>query len=286
MNEKTRRAVWFITRQCNLDCRYCFLEEKPPAPRPDPEAVVRTLKSAHKKWFVVITGGEPFLVPDFAGICRTMTRHFRLRITTNLSFGDKLRDFVSKVDPARIAMMNVSLHIEERERLGTFGAFLENLELLRQHGFRFRVTYVLTPSLITRFSKDFEFFKQRGIEPVPMPFKGNFEGRHYPRAYTRQERQFLRRYNPESEQVMPFRSRGLSCFAGRWLVCIHPDGTITRCPSVTEPAGEVGKKLRLNNGPVPCTAAECNCWGEKLIHRGWWNLARRHCRNSFAGVSA
>ena len=207
-----------------------------------------------------MTGGEPFLYPDFVQVCRRLAEKHWIAVDTNMSLTDRIRDFARSIPPARVADLYVALHIEERERRGEVPAFIENVTLLKEHGFHVSVNYVIHPTLADRFPDDERFFRERGIRLIPRPFKGKYQGRDYPAGYD-EKAKALFSSKPSAGRKMVYNFQGVPCRAGRDLIRLEPDGTVLRCPGERTALGNILSSVRLYDRPVPCGVSRCPCFG-------------------------
>lgn len=266
MQEKGLYAFWAITGACNFNCGYCITGGRPPAHSTlSPQAICRALKKMGPHWTIEMGGlGEPFLHPDFIGICKELAEKFKISITTNLSFSLKLREFADTISPDRVENIDISVHIKEREARNSVADFIKNVSLLQERKFNTHVIYVLHPTLIERFERDYEYFNLRGVQLKPKPFKGWYRGRLYPRAYSENEKELILNYDPLAE-FYPFRFMGMACNAGRTFINIDMDGVVTRCPSDNIVLGDIGDGFKLNNNAESCGVYKCSCLGRTLI---------------------
>lgn len=204
-------VAWRINDFCNFKCSYCF---QPGSKRHlsvgtgNIKTVIDGFKNSGMSWLIHISGGEPFFYPHFTELCLELTRTHYISINSNLSHKNIIH-FSEVVDPSRVAFINCSLHIEERERLGLVDDFIEKYSILRNRKFNVFTTYVLHPNLIKRFENDFALFKSHGIVLRPKMFRGkvpyrllryfkflaNYFEKNYPEDYTPGERQLISMYS-------------------------------------------------------------------------------------------
>jgi MoaA/NifB/PqqE/SkfB family radical SAM enzyme len=259
-------ASWMMTEACNYRCDYCEQDyTSKPKFRLDLNAITKTLDDTGKRWVVAMTGGEPFVYPRFVDLCAELSQRHRIAVDTNLSLHDRVADFAERVPAEQVSYIFASTHIEERERRNGREAFLKSATLLLDRGYNLLVNYVFHPRLRNRFSTDYEYFAARGVKLRPKPFKGTYEGKVYPDAYAEDEAELLRKYNPTADKQVPFRSRGLLCWAGRELIRIWPDGSVTRCTSELTEIGHILTGIELLEGPEPCRADRCICFGPRYL---------------------
>jgi len=104
------KFTWDMTSYCNFKCDYCFfsqtgwenLKAKQGRDR-TPEEIEEAWKYIFDKYgscYISITGGEPFLYPEFTEIIFRILKYHKLHITTNLSM--PLEDFIQKISPEKV----------------------------------------------------------------------------------------------------------------------------------------------------------------------------------------
>lgn len=169
MRQEGLYALWDITRECNFNCSYCC------SPRKKSRFAWisgRRLSEAFgengKNRVIHISGGEPFLYPGFIEICKELTKEFQIKVNFNLSLNSEVVEFFNSINPSRVELIETSLHIEERERLGKLEDFISNILLLQSREFKVGVKAVLHPALIERFQGDRQYLKLRRIKLFPI----------------------------------------------------------------------------------------------------------------------
>jgi MoaA/NifB/PqqE/SkfB family radical SAM enzyme len=282
---------WILFSTCNYRCAYCFWDESALGAKISPIASVDRLASFFDRtgltWLLHLTGGEPFIYPDFARLCSLLTERHFISINTNAD-SPHVKSFVDTVDPRRVDFVNCGVH--ERQRVAHRGEsrFVHNVRLLREAGFDAFVTCVLSPDLFDLFPQLWQRYFDEGVVVIPKAFRGMYLDRRYPGAYTEAERdlfreytaraaehytdQFARRYEPPT--VNPFMDehlllhdlpdyRGDLCEAGRSFARIVPDGTIRRCGPDEVIGNILEDRFDRGDGPSPCTTLECPYFCEK-----------------------
>ncbi|NDV20460.1 radical SAM protein [Pseudodesulfovibrio sp. JC047] len=262
MKPPHNNIIWNMTRKCNFRCEYCYFphDNTPVTETLPAERITAFLDSTGDTWKVGLTGGEPFIYPNFVDICETLTASHIIGVDTNLSISSKVKEFAERIDPKRVHNLYVALHIEERERVKGVNAFIRNAQCLMDAGFEIIVNYVVHPTLEDRFQTDRTFYAKHGITITPRPFKGEYEGRRYPEAYG-DRAQIIFGDHPEQGKKVAFNFQGVPCSAGRTLLRMEPDGTIFRCPGDKTVLGNVMDEVRLYKGNEPCIKKRCPCRG-------------------------
>jgi MoaA/NifB/PqqE/SkfB family radical SAM enzyme len=282
---------WILFSTCNYRCAYCFWDEAALGAKIAPIAPVDTLAAYFDRtgltWLLHLTGGEPFIYPDFVRLCRLLTRRHLISINTNAD-SPHVRAFVDTVDPARVDFVNCGIH--ERERLAHRGTdrFVANVTALRAAGFDAFASCVLHPDLVGEFPGIWQRYADAGVVVIPKAFRGAYAGRRYPAGYTAADRELFREYSARAAEfyaaqfarrdepptINPFMDghlfldelpdyRGDLCAAGRSFVRIVPDGEVRRCG----PDDVVGHVLEgwfaRRSQAAPCTTLECPYFCEK-----------------------
>lgn len=277
-------ANWVINTHCHFNCTYCFFGVQPrrrPTKLPiSIEQIVRFFNNTGLTWLIHITGGEPFLYSELVELCRRLSEHHFIAITSNIDL-EKVYHFAATIDPSRVDSFHCSLHIVEREKRQRVPDFIDKVLHLRKKGFNTFVSYVLYPPLLKRFYNDFAFFKNQGVILVPKLYRGFFDGQSYPAAYTSQERilyeQYLTMAQTDYDIVLNHQSgtatidlsldqhllkgipdfKGYPCYSGQRFIRIVPDGTINRCGTKTILGNLFEQRLELLSGPQDCQEEAC-----------------------------
>ena len=266
MPDREYHLIWNMTKRCNFRCKYCYFpHQSQPEPDPITAGEIRAfLDASGHSWVVEMSGGEPFIYPDFAGLCGSITQNHRISLDSNLSLSAEIARFSQMVDPAKVVDIYAAVHIEERERLGLKEQFTEDVLMLKAKGFTVSVNYVIHPTLLERYEKDRAYFAERGIRLLPRPFKGVYQGVDYPAGYGPQARElFAKKLKAGKKAVFNF--QGIPCEAGHRLIRLEPDRSILRCPGDRTQLGRLGRDVRLHQSPQPCKVPRCPCFGPDYV---------------------
>ena len=266
MQDSEHHLIWNMTRRCNFRCKYCYFPHQS-LPEPDPITageIGSFLDASGHDWVVEMSGGEPFIYPDFAKVCSRITRKHRIALDSNLSLTKEIDRFSRMVDPAKVVDIYAAVHIEERERLGLVEQFITDVLLLKSRGFMVSVNYVIHPTLLDRYEADREHFAKNGIRLLPRPFKGVHQGVDYPAGYGEAARSlFAKKLKAGKKAVFNF--QGIPCEAGHRLVRLEPDRSILRCSGDRSLLGRLGQKVQLHDFPQPCRVPRCPCFGPDYV---------------------
>lgn len=284
---KPFKILWKINRTCNFHCAYCF--DAPdvransanlcsPLALSGTPALASAFDALPPDSLLFITGGEPFLHPDFTGLCHRLSRRHRLSLVSNLST-PSIQNFADTLSPARTGCIRCSLHLAERERLNLMTDFREKILYLKARGFNACITEVISPATLPRLESLAREFKADGLTIWPILLRGIWNGRRYPAAYTRSEREQIRRYArqlpaadtrifdgyQESTLGLDFLEgapsfRHQSCRAGMDSIFIQPNGEVYRCPATRTRLGNLfDGSFRRAAAASPCPALVCTC---------------------------
>ncbi len=206
---------------CNFDCLYCrqHTQDRVKGHPFEIERFMQRLEQSGRTFLVTVSGGEPFMIPNFIEFAEALTKKHYLRLDTNLSLTEKCRQFSQAIDPERVVEVVFSTHILEREKRKI--DIMELVGLVKEFqakGFKMVGNYVAHPLLLGRLEKDVEFFGSHGIKVLPNLFRGSYRGKIYSRgwvktAYSRKELELIARLNPLA--LLPLQSpHGKPCQAG------------------------------------------------------------------------
>lgn len=139
------QLTYLVTDRCNLRCPFCFRagHDDAPAGELSLAEIARLAPSLGRPYWLLIGGGEPFLRPDLAELCRALLKGARPAILTIASNGslpeETLRQTQAILEHARGTMVVVKLsldgpgarHDELRGWPGGFAKVMETYALLR-----------------------------------------------------------------------------------------------------------------------------------------------------------
>ncbi len=214
---------WHINDFCNFNCIYCFdkcNKKQAFIGLSDTKKIINAFDKTGLVWLIGLTGGEPFFVPNFLGLCEGLTKKHSISINTNLSHKDVVR-FSEIINPEKVSVIHCSLHIQERKRLNLVKDFINKYRLLKEKGFFIYASYLMYPHLLGRFKKDYLYFKSEDITLKPKIFKGNcsrfkiidspifkkirhYFGSNFPEAYSQQQKKIIKDYMLKSEREGDF----------------------------------------------------------------------------------
>ena len=261
------RFTWNMHWRCNYRCQYCFFEGR------WEEYGRRFIEKSMEEWLacwrrildrygraaVNMTGGEPFIFPDFVAlVCGLSGLHWPINISTNASI--LWDEFIPAADPKRISV-SVSFHPQYHQ----IGPFIERLKRLRAAGFGGCNNFVAFPPYLGDLPGLVARFQEIGESLKVIPFLGSHKGITYPDGYTAEQKKVL---GMSDAWVDNKRRKGRSCLAGHRSALLLPDGNVARC-------GQIGDRHLIGNifdpgfallqNPAPCDVELCPCDEWKVI---------------------
>jgi MoaA/NifB/PqqE/SkfB family radical SAM enzyme len=289
----THHVYWRLLENCNFNCSYCFrdgidLDRGRPEPdrsRRSPDQIAGLFDATGFRWRILLTGGEPFLYPEIIDLAVALTRKHELSVNTNLSTNN-VAAFADSVSPRAVHTVYASLHPDEREKIqGGTARFLERILLLQDRGFNVRLVYVTYPPLLPRLLDAKERWERQGVRHFSIKtFRGVWDGKVYPRAFSAEERAFIRlhaisRYEADTvdERLAFF---GRRCASGHTAFLMDPRGNLTRCNTIDVSHGNLFEgTVRFDRLPRPCPLPKCGCPYQGLRYvqpesAGWPSVLR------------
>ncbi|MFA5856478.1 MAG: radical SAM protein [Candidatus Pacearchaeota archaeon] len=268
--------TWTLDNLCNYDCPYC------PIPSPEKKEGVKAMNKEKLKLFfnrihnsnIILSGGEPFLIPDFLEICQLLINNKnKIYIYTNLS-SDLVYEFAEKFTPGDIIYIRATLHINEIKKFNSKNKFIERYNYLIKKGFHVEVPIVMWPPIFKNFEKIYKEFVSYGIYLIPLSFFGKYKEKDYPESYTKKELKTIKKYfektnkdfkdnysNPTEILKTKVSYKGRPCLTGIKSFIINPHGNISRCYSDHNSLGNIysDNKINLFKEIKPCKANYCVC---------------------------
>ncbi len=260
-----KSVVWWTSMACNFKCKYCWevqaqergeFKPQPFKPASDWLAVWNRLRPQ----LLDITGGEPFLMPDFVELLAGLDPSIRVGLTSNLSH--PLIEFAQTLSPKQVINITASFHPTEngtRQHPMNPEIFVGRCLFLQNRGFHVCVNLVAWPEQMYLIPAWAEMFRSHGLRFHVDPYSSIS---YYPYQYTDAERKFL------APWITPNRTAGLqviepnpkpcvTCSGGVDHLSVQPNGDAWRCILETQlalnPLGNVfDPNFRLLDQPLKC----------------------------------
>lgn len=261
------RFTWNMLYDCNYRCSYCFFEGKWEEYRKRnvylyPDEWIAHWRKIYDKYgspYLIITGGEPFIYPNFIEIIKRLSGIcYHINISSNSS-GD-LRRFVEEIDPQKVSL-SISYHPE----FDKLDEFIERLLFIRKHNFNGCINFVAYPPFLNDIVRYKDKFSSVDEPLKIIPFFGEYKGIIYPEGYKQEEQKLIGIGDNWFKKV---RKKGSVCLAGYKTTLIFPDGKVARCGQIGEDiilGSFFDSTFKLLANPLPCEAEYCPCDEGKIV---------------------
>lgn len=246
--------------KCNYSCPYCTYD---PGKRAGDhfvgpierwhEAFGRVFGDQHLVFY--FGHGEPMIGKNWFDVVEMIGSepNWEMRVISNVS--PKLsRLLESRVAKEGRLNINASFHPTETTRERYLAKLLE----CRDAGIEVPVVYTLWPPFFDRFEKDFAVFDEHNFLVHVRRFKGRYNNRTYPAAYTEDQRRLIARYADSGTIKYMLRNEltaGKLSWAGVDFMTIDNQGNVGYCddyPAYRFSFGNVLQgNVRLLDHPAP-----------------------------------
>ncbi len=279
-------ADWVLNLICNYRCGYCISSaprDPPLVGKLSPSKVLDFFNSTGKTWMLHLSGGEPFMYPEFVALCSALCTSHYISINSNLTTRH-VAEFSKTIPPDRVTYIHCGVHPEQRELRRAWKPLIRRLEMLVDAGFAVFASCVMTSESFDAFESASEMLAKVGVPLIPKAMRGSYQERNYPASYSDIERRRFIEFSEEAERRVrdnihqPLRNdptvnplmdryllhgipdfRGVLCSAGRDFVTIAPDGNIYVCGNTGRRIGNLfSGTLKLADVPQPCSSEWCH----------------------------
>lgn len=253
-----------LTPVCNFACRMCYVRQtdrqvaESPRPILKPEDWLRIAEEAKKcgMLYLLITGGEPFLYPDFWPLYEKLNAMgFVISINSNGSLLDEARvERLAEKPPRKISITLYGASDETYEKLcgvrGGFGKVDRAISLLQQAGIRVNLKCSLTPYNDGDLEQIIAYAKERDLELTvasymfpPIRRDEDATGRNEAR------------FSPEEAGARRLRVYELQNSPEHYRKLLEKI-----CSSYSEPLGLLGNCQDVSDGRIRCRAGKSSFW--------------------------
>jgi organic radical activating enzyme len=187
-------ANWVINKLCNYHCTYCWSRsdvEQAGVLTLTPLQYADFFDRSNRTWMLCITGGEPFVYAKVVDVMEAITENHFISINTNGSQTQRINDFVKRVRPSRVQSIHIGLHPAERTGTDGWKTLIENIRVLKQHGFEVFASAVMAPQVILQFPRAYALM-MKDADCVLLPKL--LRDATYPKAYTFSEQALIESY--------------------------------------------------------------------------------------------
>ncbi len=220
---------------CNYSCPYCYV----PNDVNVGEYFIGTIEKWHrafKKAFgnqnltFYLSFGEPMIHKHFWEVIKMVGAepNWEIMMTSNLS--QPINRLV-KTKLAKEGRLNINASFHPTQT--TIEKFLAQLLNLRKNGIESPVVYVMYPPQMKKFEEYFKVFDKNNFLVHVRRFRGNYQGKYYPKSYTEEERQLVAKYMDDASikyMLSDQNMKGKLSYAGMFYLVVTNKGDIGLCP--------------------------------------------------------
>jgi len=255
--------MWTVTDYCNFSCSGCIATAKKAGKdyipeRIDISALKKTLDDSNQIFKILFTGGEPLLIENIIDVFAEVTTKNYMALITNLT-NPKVKELGERIDPSRVLFLKASAHLMELEKRNLLDTFLDHYNLLQEKGFTLFTEEIAYPIMADKVDAYKKIFLDRGIELCFQAFRGIWQGKKYPEAYTEEEHRI---FNFSSigiaSKEMHYR-KNKKCNAGYNACIARPNGDIHRCYDIPDSLGNLYTGIKLYDTLIECPLDFCDC---------------------------
>ena len=224
-------ALWVTSYQCTLRCPYCInklnhcIVEEQFRGMPDPLDTENWVHiwNTYAPHTMIISGGEPFLVPNFVEVLAGINPQIAVSINTNLT--QDVTELMACVNPRHNFDLTTTYHFDKKQ-----ANFFDNLRLLKRRGFRCNVTFVAYP----QYLKFYEEYKAK-VNEIGLPLRViPCVSINNDISYTPEQEAFANEICPDNRSHWVGRhmvDRDCMCSGGYNHICVIPNGDVYKCTS-------------------------------------------------------
>lgn len=238
-----------VTRRCNLSCSYCNVmlsgDSQDDMSEETADLVIKSAREAPKGRLVMVTGGEPLLVPDTTFRILENVSSPKVLFTNATLITRSIASELKRMNVSPVVSLDGSEEIHNVNRCGSWAAAAAGLDLLREAGVEYGISTVVGHHNCSDIGFEMQKLIDR-FQPSSMGFnilhwtKGSFNpvsADDYMNAMGEIFRialetgtfvdQIARRIDPIITGV--YRHRDCAALGGK--IVYHPDGKTSNCIS-------------------------------------------------------
>ncbi|MDD5356276.1 MAG: radical SAM protein, partial [Candidatus Omnitrophica bacterium] len=285
---------WDIHYACNYKCSYCWLhkphkeEPKDRHPYPGIDVLLKIWSNIYNKYgrcHIHISGGEPSMYPLFNNFLAELTQIHSVEFDSNLSF--EPAEFLKHIKPGMVKI-NASFQPE----FADFNTFIRKVRCLKENQFEIGMSYVAYPTLLDKMEKYRDLAKENNLNFTIQAYRGDFNGKQYPDAYSDEEKKLVGICGNDSTQKILHHhtedaknSEKRLCRMGQLYGKIYPNGDLLRCcvydKQVKMDNVYENPDFKLLDEPTYCEVTPCPCWRAMIVGketewgRYWYSLEKK-----------
>lgn len=265
---------WNMNTTCNYRCTYCtqrFIDDRGRWAKDVPRFIAGFAKHLVGQWEIKMSGGEPFLHPEFLDIVRALRQQNHLiSVVTNFSSKwEKLAQFIDAAN-TNLRTLSCSLHLEYNQKPEALQNFIDKCRQVLQ-------VFHTHPDLYTHASLCVTCVATRDNLPILADLQKRFQenGIVFKVQPEKQGREVIDYAPHEIDQLIALGGHnqtgniapdfgGQPCWAGSKYFILDDQGQAYRCyPARRYRFESLGNFLddsfQLNLEAKPCLYRYCNC---------------------------
>jgi len=254
---------WKITDFCNFSCPGCSGQTKKAGRKYIPEkidisAFKKILAGLDRTIKILFTGGEPLLIENIIEVFEEVTSENYMALITNLT-NPKVKVLSERINPERVEFIKASAHLLELEKRQLLDTFLDHYNMLQDKGFHIYTEEVAYPVMADKVEKYKKIFFDRGIELKFQAYRGLWQEKQYPEAYTKKEYSIFNFSDIGAATTAIHNRKDKKCNAGYNVVVGFHDGRICRCYGIPDYMGNLFTGFKLDDTLISCPLDYCDC---------------------------
>lgn len=271
---------WDIHLACNYKCPYCWWfgkeeEIKEKNFYASIDKVIDAWKRIYDKYGKVklaITGGEPFLYPDFDKFLVEISKLHEILVITNLELFEE--SLIERIQYKENLTINPSFHPLSAK----IESFTRKAKILEDNKMLKAISLVAYPIFIKDIDNYKTIFKKAGVlhELSLQPYTGVFNNKSYPDSYTEEERckigLSIAKRGEENFLMKTFSPIGKKCNAGKIYGQISPNGNVKKCGGWSHNSDtfignifDADFEMLKESCICDCYSCPCNEWAFLLV---------------------
>jgi MoaA/NifB/PqqE/SkfB family radical SAM enzyme len=262
---------------CNFGCEYCIVghgnKNGEKFPNMDEDLCGKIIENITKLPYKINirlgVAGELFLNQFLISMAQKLSLSeniISVNLITNLSLKiEKYEKIFENFNRDKISIV-ASFHPTEVKDVKSW---LNTAKYINKN-YDFSVCLVAFPKFLNELSSYKKMLNDEGIDVFIQPFIGEWEGKYYPRDYSIQEQNIIRKniYSRHDwEFLMENKKPGL-CNAGFKSIFVNSKGVVFPCGEYVyeNSIGDFSKspEIKLNSSPMQCPALTCQCDTENM----------------------
>lgn len=173
-----KSLILFLTNNCNLNCKYCFVKKEQHQSKLDFTKYKEVIDNNNKQISsITFFGGEPLLYIDLIESIIKYNKekkyHFQYILNTNaILLNDKIIEFIKKNNILVNASLDGNSISNSYNRFDEilFKKVINNIYKLKQKDIEIIINYVITPNNIDYLYDSLHYFKENSLKKIALLF--------------------------------------------------------------------------------------------------------------------